>query len=65
MAEATNGQYFYAAEAEQLERIYADLGSRVSWVEEQTEVTALASGLGSVLLLAAGLLSLRWFQQLP
>jgi Ca-activated chloride channel family protein len=65
MAEVTAGEYFYAAEATQLERIYADLGSRVSWVEERTEVTALASGLGAVLLTLGGLLGLRWFQQLP
>ncbi len=65
IAETTGGQYFYAAEASQLERIYADLGSRVSWVEERTEVTALASGLGALFLTMAGLLSLRWSQQLP
>lgn len=65
VAETTGGQYFYAAEAGQLERIYADLGSRVSWVEERTEVTALVSGLGALLLLGGGLLSLRWFQRLP
>jgi Ca-activated chloride channel family protein len=65
VAERTGGQYFYAAEASQLERIYADLGSRVSWVEERTEVTALATAAGTLLLVAAGLLSLRWFHRLP
>jgi Ca-activated chloride channel family protein len=65
IAEATGGQYFYAAEASQLSRIYAELGSRISWVQERTEVTALVSSAGAVALLAAALLGLRWFQQFP
>jgi Ca-activated chloride channel family protein len=65
IASETGGEYFYASEAGQLQRIYADLGSRVSWVREQTEITALVSALGAVFLLAGGLLSLRWFQQFP
>jgi Ca-activated chloride channel family protein len=65
IASETGGEYFYAAETDTLEQIYADLGSQISWVEEHTEVTALASGVGTLLLLASGLLSLRWFQQLP
>jgi Ca-activated chloride channel family protein len=65
IASETGGAYFYAAETDVLEQIYADLGSQISWVEERTEVTALASALGAVLLLTGGLLSLRWFQQFP
>ncbi|GIW06932.1 MAG: aerotolerance regulator BatA [Dehalococcoidia bacterium] len=65
IATETGGQYFYAAEAGDLERIYRDLGSQVRWVTEETEVTALVSGLGALLLLAGGLLGLRWFQRLP
>ena len=65
IAEVTGGQYFYAAETSQLEQVYRDLGSRVSWVEERTEITALVSGLAALLLLTGGLLSLRWFQHLP
>ncbi|MCU0491145.1 MAG: VWA domain-containing protein [Chloroflexaceae bacterium] len=65
IAEQTGGQYFYAAEAGQLERIYASLGSQVSWVTERTEITALVAGLGALFLLVGGLLGLRWFQQFP
>lgn len=65
MAEVSSGEYFYAAESSQLERIYADLGSQVSWAQERTEVTALVSALGTALLVVGGLLGLRWFQQLP
>lgn len=65
IAERTGGEYFYAAESSELERVYADLGSQVAWVEERTEVTALVSALGTAFVTVAGLLSLRWFQQLP
>lgn len=65
IAETTGGQYFYAAESKELAKIYTDLSSRVAWVEEYSEVTVIASALGMVLFLAGGLLSLRWFQQIP
>ena len=61
----TGGEYFYAAQAGDLERIYASIGSRVSWTEERTEVTALMSALGTFLLIVAGLFSLRWLNGLP
>jgi Ca-activated chloride channel family protein len=65
IAAETSGQYYYAAEAGQLQQVYADLGSQVSWVEEYTEITALVSAFGTIILLAGGLLGLRWFQRLP
>jgi Ca-activated chloride channel family protein len=65
IAETTGGQYFYAADAAELQQIYARLGSQVQWVPEPTEVTALVTGLGTALLTAAGLLSLGWFGRLP
>jgi Ca-activated chloride channel homolog len=65
IARQTGGQYFYAAETGQLEQIYGDLSSQVSWVEERTEITALIGALATVLLLAGGVLGLRWFQQFP
>jgi Ca-activated chloride channel family protein len=65
IATATDGQYFYAGESAALRDIYADLSSQIAWVEEKTEVTALLAGVGSVLMVAAGLLGLRWFQQFP
>ncbi len=65
IASTTGGQYFYAADAGQLEQVYAHLGSQITWVTEQTEVTALASGLGAVFLTIAGVLGLGWFGRLP
>jgi len=65
IASTTGGQYFYAADAGQLEQVYAHLGSQITWVTEQTEVTALASGLGAALVTVAGVLGLGWFGRLP
>jgi Ca-activated chloride channel family protein len=65
IARTTGGEYFYAAQAGDLERIYTSIGSRMSWTEERTEVTALMSALGTFLLIVAGLFSLRWLHGLP
>ncbi len=65
IAEQTGGRYFYAAERAELEGIYAALGSQIGWVEERTEVTALFGALSTLLLVAGGLLGLRWTQQFP
>jgi Ca-activated chloride channel homolog len=65
IASTTGATYFYAEETGKLQQIYADLGARIGWGEERTEVTALVSALGTLLVLGGGLLSLRWFQRLP
>lgn len=65
IARTTGGEYFYAAQSSDLQRIYSTIGSRVSWSEERTEVTALVSALGTLLVMAAGLFSLRWMHALP
>jgi hypothetical protein len=61
----SDGTYRSAANASQLEQVYAQRGSQINWVQEQTEVTAIASGLGAALLTIAGLLGLGWFGRLP
>jgi len=65
IARTTGGEYFYAAQNFDLEQIYSNIGSQMSWTEERTEVTALFSAFGTVLLLAAGMFSLRWMHGLP
>jgi Ca-activated chloride channel family protein len=61
----TGGHYFYAAEANVLQSIFGALGSRIGWTTEKVELTIPAIGLGTVVLLAGGLLSLLWFRILP
>jgi Ca-activated chloride channel family protein len=65
IAHTTGGQYFYAADANALSQVYSDLGSQISWVEQRTEVSALASALGALLFASAGLLGMRWFGRMP
>ncbi|MCL5996626.1 MAG: VWA domain-containing protein [Chloroflexi bacterium] len=65
VSETAGGQYFYAAETNELESIYSTLSSQVSWIEERTEITALVAAVSALALLIGGLLSLRWFQQFP
>jgi Ca-activated chloride channel family protein len=64
VATMTGGKYFYAEETRALQQIYTELSTRVSWTQEQTEVTALVSAVGTLLLLIGGMLSLFWFQRL-
>jgi Ca-activated chloride channel family protein len=65
MASQTDGKYFYAEESGTLQQIYTDLSSTIGWTQERTEITALVSALGTLLVLSAGMLSLRWFNRLP
>jgi Ca-activated chloride channel family protein len=65
IAADTGGTYFYAAESDELKEIYAQLGSELSWVQEYTEITALVSGVGTLMMIVGGVLGLRWFQQFP
>ncbi len=64
IAQATDGQYFYAAQTSELKKIYSDLASRVSWIEEKTEVTAFFSAAGAVFLIIGAILSLFWFARM-
>lgn len=65
ISEATNAEYFYAAQTDKLTQLYQDLSSRVAWVNERTEITAYVSGVGTFLFLIGAVLSLYWFQQFP
>ena len=65
IAETTRGQYFGAADQEQLQKIYDRLGSRIGFRQEEREVTAAFAAGGLGLMLAGGLLSMMWFGRLP
>ncbi len=65
MAEVTGGQYFNAADEEQLQSIYGGLQPQLVVREQSLEVTALLAGLGIALLLIGGAFSLWWFSRLP
>ena len=65
IAETTSGQFFRAESLDQLESVYADIGSSIGFDEEEREVTDRFVGYAVVLLLASTVLSLLWFQRIP
>ncbi len=65
MSDLTGGQYFNAADEEQLQTIYSGLQPQLVVREQSLEVTSLLAGLGIALLLVGGAVSLWWFSRLP
>ena len=57
----TNAEYFHAATAQDLRKVYETLSSRISVETKETEVTALLALAGAALMLLAGALSVSWF----
>lgn len=65
IAEGTGGQFFTAATTDELEAIYADIGSSVGYETEQQEIILWFVGPAMVALLASSVASLAWFSRLP
>jgi Ca-activated chloride channel homolog len=65
IAEVSGGQSFVAPTAEQLNAVYRDLGSRLTYVEEKRELTSYFMGGAAVLLLLGAAASITWFLRLP
>jgi Ca-activated chloride channel family protein len=65
LAEGTGGVAYTAESATDLQSVYSELGSTVGFDEEETDVSYRFVGVGLLLLMIAGGLSLRWFSRLP
>ena len=65
IAQVTEGAYYNAASAEDLESIYSGLDLQLVVRPEDMEISSIVAGLGVVLLLLGGGLSLVWFGRLP
>jgi len=65
IADVTGGRAFRAPGADELGSIYRDLGDRIGYYEEQTDVTWAGAALAGVLVLAGGTLGLLWFSRFP
>lgn len=63
VAKRTGGQYFQASNADDLKKVYEHLGTKFALEKQETEVSALFSAGAAILLIAAALLSLMWFQR--
>lgn len=65
IAQITDGAYYSAANAQDLETIYQNLNPQLVIEPEKTEVTSLFAGAGILILLLGGSYSLLWFSRLP
>ncbi len=65
VAQVSGGTFFDAPSGEELESVYEQVAGDVGFTETQTEVAWLFAGLGAILLLAGGSLSILWFNRLP
>ena len=64
IAQLTEAEYFHAASADELKKVYQALSAKFVLAKEEREVTALAAALAALLALAAGGLSMLWFNRL-
>jgi Ca-activated chloride channel homolog len=65
IAAISHGRAFAADAGDELATVYEQLGSQVATHDERREITAGFAGGAALLLLAGGVLSLRWFGRLP
>jgi len=61
----TGGMYYNAGDEEQLRRIYSDVEPKLSIKPEEIEMTSIFAGLGMIVFLIGGMLSLLWFGHVP
>jgi Ca-activated chloride channel homolog len=65
VAEQTGGRFFEAPTEADLEAVYREIGSQVSYEDEERELTAAFAGAGAVFLLLGAGLSALWFGRIP
>ncbi len=64
IAATTHGEYYAATSAQELKKIYEHLSARMVIERKRaTEVTAVFVGVGALLLVISGLLSVLWFNR--
>ena len=61
IAEITRGEYFFAGDAAELQKIYASLNTKLFVEQKEMEITAFFAAAAAILALASATLSLLWF----
>ena len=64
IASETKGEYFHAATAAELTRVYEALNSKLVMEKQETEITALVALAAAALAILAAALSLIWFNRI-
>ena len=64
IAQKTAADYYYAGTAQDLQKVYQNLSSRLTLEKKETEVSALFALAGALLALLAGGLSVLWFNRI-
>ena len=64
IANITRAEYFHAASAADLKKVYEGLNSRFALEKTQTEIAALLAVAAAIMVAAAAMLSLLWFNRL-
>ena len=64
IAQKTAAEYYYAGTAQDLNKVYQNLSSRLTLEKKETEVSALLALAGALLALLAAGLSLLWFNRI-
>lgn len=65
IAQSTGGAYLEITRAEELRKIYRQLGRAIGWERRRTEVTSLLAGAAGLLMLAGAVFSMVWFRRVP
>ena len=65
IADISGGQAFSTTTSAQLEAVYRDLGTRLTYVEEKRELTSYFMGGAALFLLLGAATSIAWFLRLP
>lgn len=64
IADMTDGEYFYAATAADLKKVYETLNSRIILEKQETEITALFAAVAAFFALVSAFLSLLWYNRI-
>jgi Ca-activated chloride channel family protein len=64
IAGITQAEYFHAASAQDLKKIYESLNTKFALERKETEISALFAAAAALLAVASAVLSLLWFNRL-
>ena len=65
IAEVTGGEFFAAPTADDLKKVYEEIGSRVGYETEVRDLSYLFAGQAGILMLAGAAFSAFWFNRFP